>query len=143
MVLNDNQGVAATPPGHSDEPASSLAATAGSVPNAGEIGLADISMFRDAYRVVRVVKAGALGKMWQVETFRQAVLSTPARWEGPLRRKVNVWMPLGDSDPAEADRMAREKVDTLYRQQRDLTAAHHQDVKRAAQAMSAGTAKTA
>ena len=109
-----------------------------SIPAAGEIGLTDTSVFRDTYAVVRVVKASAIGKMWMIEQYRRGVFDRPGYWDRPVRRKVNVWMPLGSCDAAAADKTISERRDQFWKDQKKLEAEYKADVVNLVQTLNPG-----
>lgn len=95
----------------------------------GDVGIADVSIFRDGYAVVRVVKANDLGKMWTIQ-IRETVVFHPLEndWSEPKKRKVGRWLPI-DPDQADLARVRlRERYDELHKAENELRRVYHADV---------------
>lgn len=95
----------------------------------GSIGIADVSGSYDGYSLCRAVKPSTLGKMWMVEVMERDFETRGVKWGRASRRKINVWHPIGEQDPAAVYQALRDQMDALYASLKIARENHHAKVK--------------
>jgi hypothetical protein len=133
MTDQDRASASGTGPSQAEPKVSALRA---SVPDAGDIIIVEHSYVYDRHVVARVVKVGKV--MWELEVRRRK------EWAPAARQKVLSWLGVDkSSDPDSLVDQLRNANDRLVAGQRQVKDQYLERVRRIAQGMSTGTAKTA
>lgn len=93
----------------------------------GDVGVADVSVFRDGYAVARVVKANDLGKMWSIEILGKDWDGVLA-WSQPKKRKVTRWLPIDETYAYQIRDNLYAQYDILRINEKELLERYHAEV---------------